>query len=143
MNITWDHANFVILVCILITILIFLKRHFQFKTNSKLCLEVTCGTHCILLDIIHLPMCPSHYEIQVPSAISDLQIKGHWYSPKLHISWPDFSIKNTTSDKTIHIKSAIPLNVFQARKLRRILSKPFFVYIYKLHHGIMIPIRSN
>ena len=140
---TWDKANF-ILLCVLITcIVIFLWKRYQFKTRSKICLEITCGKMCALLDIMQLPMCPSYYHINVPYSINELSVQGNWYSPKLHLSWPNFTIKNTLNDDIIHVKAAIDINVFSAYRLKKILAKPYFVYVYKLHHGVMIPIRQT
>lgn len=110
---------------------------------TKICVEITCGKICTLLDIIQLPMCPSYYEINVPYSISELEIKGPWYSPRLQIIWPNFTVKNIINDKMIHINSEIHLNIFQAIRLRNILAKPYFVYVYQQHYGVMIPIRQT
>ena len=85
-------------------------------------------------------MCPSYYNVNVPLSISDLEIKGHWYSPKLYVSWPGFSVINTLTDDVTIIKSELSINILTIRK---ILAKPFFVYLYKLHHGVLITIRQT
>lgn len=142
-NITWEHAYFALLATLITIVLIMLWKHYQFKCKSKICLEITCGHHCLLLDVIQLPMCPSYYDIQVPASISDIEVKGHWYAPKLHVSWPDFTIKNSQTNEEITIKSKLKITFWTAFKLKTILKKNFFVYLYKRHYGIMIPIRHQ
>ena len=142
-DLTWAQANFLLLCTILTIMAVYLWKHHQLNVKSKLCLEITCGKVCVLLDIIHLPMCPSYYDIHVPFSISDLDITGHWYSPKLHVSWPDFSVKNKLTEEVIHINSEIRITILAAFRLRKALGKPYFVYLYKMHHGVMIPIRQT
>ena len=140
---TWDKANCIILCVLFIFIAISFWKRCQMKRQSKLCLEVTGGKMCTLLDIIQLPMCPSYYHINVPYSINKVEVKGHWYAPKLHVSWPNFTIRNTSNDDIVHIKSSISISFWNAYKLKKILSKNYFVYVYKYHHGVMIPIRDT
>ena len=142
-NFTWEHAYFSLLVTLCVIMVIFLWKHYQLKCKSKLFLEITCGQKCVLLEVMQLPMCPTYYSIQIPTSISDLEIKGPWYSPKLHVSWPEFTITNSLTDQLTHVKSEIKISLLTAIKLRYILSKPFFVYLYKQHYGVMIPIRHS
>ena len=140
---TWDKANFIILCLLFACIAVYLWKRYQMKTKSKIILEITGGKMCTLLDIVQLPMCPSYYDINVPYSINGLEGKGHWYSPKLHVSWPNFTVKNTQTQDTIHNKSAISVNIVSAYRLKKKLTKPYFVFVYKQHHGIMIPIRQT
>lgn len=140
-DLTWDQANFILLSALSFVFIAILWKHYQFKIKSKLCLEITCGEKCVWLDNIQLPMCPTYYNINVPTSISDLEIKGPWYSPKLYVSWPDFTIKNTLTDEITNIKSEINISIWTAFQIRQVLGKTFFVYMYRLHHSIMFPIR--
>ena len=140
---TWDKANFILLCFLIVCIAINLWKRFQKKNQSKLCLEVTAGKMCTLLDILQLPMCPSYYDIHVPFSIGDLEVRGHWYAPKLHVSWPNFTAKNKHNDDIIHIKSTIGVSLYNAYKLKKILKKTYLVYVYKQHYGMMIPIRQT
>lgn len=142
-DITWDHVNFFMLITLFCLTVCIIWKLFQNKPASKLCLEVTCGSKCVILDIITLPMCPMHYDINVPVSITNFDITGHWYSPRLSVLWPGFSIKNVLTNQVIHIQSEIHVSILNAYKLKYIFAKPFFVYLYKFHNGIMIPIRSS
>ena len=103
-----------------------LYKHYQFKRKSKICLEITSEHSCILIDVIQLPMCPSFYEINIPTSISDLEVKGDWYSPKLHVKWPEFTIKDSKSSTIKTIKSELCITFWQAFKLKSILKDTFF-----------------
>ena len=142
-DLTWEQTNFILLCSLLTIIVVYLWKCYKLKHKSKLCLEITCGTKCSLIDIIQLPVCPSYYDINVPLSITDLEVKGHWYSPKLYVSWPGFSIRNTLTDDVTIINSELSIDIFTARTLRTTSAKPFFVYMYKLHHGVLIPIRQT
>ena len=142
-SITWEHAFFALLTTLIVIVLIMLWKHYQFKCKSKICLEITCGYQCVLIDVVQLPMCSSYYDILVPASISDIDVKGHWYAPKLQVFWPDFIIKSSLTNEEISIPSKLNISLWTAFKLRTVLKKKFFVYLYKRHYGIMIPIRHQ
>ena len=116
-NFTWEHAYFSLFVTLCVNMVIFLWKHYQFKCKLKLFLEITCGQKCVLLEVMQLPMCPTYYSIQIPTSISDLEIKGHWYSSKLHVCWPEFTITNSLTDQLTHVKSEIKISLLTAIKL--------------------------
>lgn len=142
LDISLDQANFVLLCAIVAFTLVIIFRYFRFKHVSKLCLEITAGEQCVLVDLVQLPMCPVHLKIQLPCDIHSLSVHGY-LQPKLLVSWPDFCIRNTVTNKTIDVSDTIPLLPFTAFKLRSILKCPYHVYIYKVHHGLMTPLRKH
>lgn len=142
-DLSWDHANFILLGVILLLMVVYLWKKCQNKTKSKICLEVTSGKHCVLIDIHSLPVCLSNYDINVPASISDLDIIYNCLTHMLTVSWPGFSIRNKLTDESIPISSEIPLSIPTAQKLKHILSKPFFVHIYSYQFGILTDIRCH
>lgn len=142
LDISLDHANFALLCTITCFILIVVYRYFRFKTTSKLCLEITCGRQCVLVDLVQLPMCPAHFKIHLPGDVNNLSVTG-CLRPKLHVSWPNFCVKSTLSNKTVDVPSQISVSLFTAFKLRSILHRPYHVYIYKVHKGLMTPLRKT
>lgn len=141
-DLSWDHANFILICVILLIIIVYTLTTCKNENRSKICLEVSSSTACVLVDIHCLPMCLTNYHIEVPTSISDLEIIDNCLKPKLIVAWPGFSIKNTITLQMVPINSEIPLTIFQAYKLKKILSKPFFVYLYTFHFGTMTPIRQ-
>lgn len=138
-DLTLDQANFILLCVIVCYILTVVYRYFRFKRVSKLCLEVTCGQQCVLVDLVQLPMCPTHFKVTFPEDVNNLEIQGY-FSPKLFVSWPGFAIKNVLTNKFVNVTNRVKLSPFTAAKLRSILKRPYHVYIYKVHHGIMVPL---
>ena len=136
-DISWDQANFMLLSILVLIAFVYLWRKFKYHRTSKLCLEIVSDNHCVFVDIHSLPMCPSNYQIQVPESITGLEVTTKCFIPTLHVSMPGCIIKNTITDESIHIPSEIKLNIWTSFKLKKILSKPFFTYLYTSHSGIL------
>lgn len=118
LDLKWEHANFVLLFFILLFIVVYiLKKFCKTQKRSTICLEISNGEKCVLLDIAQLSRCPSSYHINVPASISDFYIEGHCMSYKLTVSWPGFSIVDKQSEETTLVTSAIPVNMSIAKKL--------------------------
>ncbi|WAR04280.1 Y068-like protein [Mya arenaria] len=141
-DLSLDQANFILLCAILFFISVVIYRYFRFQHISKLCLEITCGRQCVLIDVVTLPMCPAHFNIHVPSDINSLHVEG-CFSPKLNVFWPDFEISDNLSKKSVVIPSKLKLNIFESFKIKQILKRPYHVYLYKVHHGFMMPITNE
>ena len=133
---TWDHAIFVILAVTLLLLLLLGLKYYKLTSTYSLCLELTDGKHSILLDLVLLPQCTDYFHIKVPEEITDLRVAESYFNSKLHSSWSGFGIRNTLTGATIEIDSVISISFWQARSI-----KHFFVYIYKRHHGLMIPLQ--
>lgn len=142
LQLDWEHANFIILCLLCLLIILYILKKCYNRNTSKLYVEICSGTNCVFLDIYNLPMCPTHYDVNVPSSISDLAIKKDCFSRTLIVSWPNFTIRNKLTEQIKEIPTEIPISFLQARKLQKILSKPFFVFLYESHNGIFIPIRQ-
>lgn len=135
-DVTFDHINLILLSIITILLLFQLWKKSTVKSKSKICLEITSGKECVLIDVHCLPRCMSDYHIETPDVIENLTVSyDYWILPKLFVSWPGFHIKNNSNEQIIQIQSEFNINPLTAIKLRHILRKPFFVYLYKKHYG--------
>ena len=63
-------------------------------------LEITNGAECVDVHVLKLPACPDFYIIQAPTSISQLAATGA-LKRHLNVTWPDFTITDKASDKSI------------------------------------------
>ena len=138
---TWDQAIFVILAVTSLSLLFLGLKYYKLTSTCSLCLELTDDKHSILLDLVLLPQCTDYCHIKVPEEITDLRVAESYFNSKLHSSWSGFGIRNTLTGATIEIDSVISIYFWQARSIKQIFRKQFFVYIYKRQHGLMIPLQ--
>ena len=87
-------------------------------------------------------MCPSQYIVKTPTDISMFEIVGPWYNPRLSVCWPEFSIINKITDKTLAVPTEIPVSIFTAYRISKILKHTFDVYLFKYHGNIVTPLDS-
>ena len=85
-------------------------------------LELTCGDTCVILPIKSLPLCPSHWCVQLPNNIDNIEVHGKLF-PKVYFTWSDFTLRNKNSENKIIIGKSIPLKWCAAAKLRKIKKK--------------------
>lgn len=112
LELTWEQANFIVLTVIVFILLILLYKYLKHRHRATLCLEVTAGKQCILLDVMLLPLCPFNLDIQTPDQISSLDVNDSCFFPTLFISWPNFTITNKINDTTFHVSDTITLSLF-------------------------------
>ena len=143
LEITWDHAIFVlVLVTLGIAILILFQRK-QRNTQHTLCLEVTNTQQCVLIDIAKLPLCPAHCNIESPTSITEVDIEGSYFAPILKIHWDGCKIINSLNEKEINVSHLHRIGFFSPRKLRSVISRPFFVYLHTRHNNLVSPIQCR
>ena len=141
-NITWDHAVFTLaFISFLMTIFLVIKSFKRTNMNTKLCLEITTGFNCVCIPIFSMPLCPTYWDVQYPNIIDNLTVVNY-FRPKLHISYPNFTVRNKNTSQFISVPEIIDLNIFQACTLRSILKQPFSAYIILLHQNIKCPINN-
>lgn len=136
-DLSWEHAIFLLGVINLVFIIFYNCKQTLCRNHSVIQLEVTNGEFCVLVPVITLPMCPSYCQIAVPSDISALQLTGPWYNKSLSLAWSKFSLTNLVNRKSLVIPTKLHITAIQYFKLRRILSKPFFVYLHVEHNGFL------
>jgi len=101
--------------------------------HTKVLLEISNGIRCITIPIVHLPLCPSDWDISSPQNISNLRITGTFFTT-FHAEWTAFSIVNTHTKQIIEIPLAVKVNPVKARLLRNMFKSPFTSYILVAHH---------
>ena len=92
---------------------------------------------CLIIPIMRLPLCPTHCFFQVPSSVTNLKIDGSFFSPILHICWPDFNVLSELPGQKIKVPGKIKLSCFSYFKIRKLLGKSFFVHFYISHNGLL------
>ena len=135
----WDQAIFIVNLIILTILFIILVKIYR-NLNSHvpmLCVEITTMNDCLIIPIMRLPLCPTHCFIQVPSSVTNLKIDGSYFSPILHICWPDFYVLSELSGQKIKVPGKIKLSCFSYFKIRKLLGKSFFVHFYISHNGLL------
>ena len=132
----WDHAIFVICTLLLIIALCMIIHYLTTRkeTATTVTLEITNGAECIDVRVLRLPSCPDFYIIQAPTSITRLAISG-LLRPCLTLYWPDFTITNKASNKSIMASQTLPISWYFAYKLRQILQTPFLAHITVKHHN--------
>ena len=133
----WQHAIFLLYFLILaISITVFLKiNRKQHSHVPWLCAEILSIDSCILLPVIRLPLCPSQCHIQVPVTISRLIVCGSWFAPSLKLDWPNLT--NRLTGHAIAVPKTFDISPLHAYKLKKVLSKPFFVHLHISHNGFL------
>ena len=90
-----------------------------------------------------LPICQASFKVHVPFDISNLMVHGTM-KPKLTVSWSNFAVQNLQTNKIVCVPHEIPVSIFKAFKLRKILQQPYHVFVYQTHNGYTItPLRQN
>lgn len=113
------------------------------RNNPTLCLEITNTKRSILVELIILPLCPSHCKTSAPKSISDVDITGHCLAPRLKIQWLNFTMVNKMSDKLIDLLACVSLTFRQAHLIKKIMKRPFFVFLHFKHHDLLIPLENT
>ena len=140
-QLSWEHALFFLISMNTILLFILILKVFKsYKNKHCLLLEVTNIQACVFVQIIKLPMCPSHASFKVPDSITDIRIIGPWYKPQMQVSWPSFTVQSPLNDMVFKIPDQISLGLYQARKLSNILKSPFFVHLYSAESGYLSPV---
>jgi hypothetical protein len=125
LDLTWEHANFIVLLTIVLSLVIILYKYLKNRHRAMLCLEIASGKNSVLLDVMHLPLCPSNLNIQTPNQIDDLQLKDSICSSTLMVSWPNFIIKNKMNETILQVENEIPVPIYKVRRLKHVLKKTF------------------
>lgn len=100
-------------------------------------MKVTNTQQCVLIDIATLPLCPSHCTIQSPTSIVDIDVGRSFCKPLLVAKWENLTISDNITQKVVLVPEVNRIKFLQARKLRFMIKRPFFVYLYLKHHGML------
>lgn len=138
-DLAWDHVIFILcllnFVCFLLNAYSIIRRNNLNKSMLKL--EITSGDLCVVLSVIRLPLCPVFCRIELPHDVSNLSVHGPWYARKLYLNWNNFSVTNTLTNHTLLVPEILKVSFLDGIKLKKILEKPFFVFIHVQHNGFL------
>ncbi|XP_013394663.1 uncharacterized protein LOC106162084 isoform X1 [Lingula anatina] len=123
-----DSMKFPILIMQIVITIIFLiflveqiKRNFFKSKRNTLALEISNNEQCISLPIRKLSLCPKYWVFQSHQSYFDiLKVEGT-YSPHLTIDWHCLQITNIITNEIVILERAIPLSMFTAFKLKKLL----------------------
>ena len=105
-------------------------------------LEITNGAECVDVHVLKLLACPDFYIIQAPTSISQLAVTGA-LKRHLNVTWPDFTIMDTASNKSILASQKLLILWYSAYKLHQILQTPFLAHITVKHHNCVYILEKN
>ena len=139
-NTKWDHIVFVVTLFSFTATILLLYTYFRIPPrNTRVCLEITTGLTCEIIEVLTLPLCPSYFNIMYPNFIGNI-INTGWLLPKLTGRWPNFRLINVSTDHTIDVPAKLSNTPFEAHRLRAILEESYYAHILILHHDIKGPI---
>jgi hypothetical protein len=76
-NLKWDHGIFVLVLIILILLIVLLHKRISCRNmHTTLCLQISDGFQCVMIPIMHLPLCLRYWEINYPNIIDNIKING-------------------------------------------------------------------
>jgi hypothetical protein len=142
-NLTWEHAIFSLCLIHFLFVLLILTCRKYSNNKTMLHLEITSGDSCIIMPVMHLPLCPTYCKIKAPSDICNFALHGPWYQKVLTFDWPNFIITDCRNNMPVLVPNNISLSLKQYFKIRSILKKPFFVYVHIQHKGFLMPINDR
>lgn len=140
--ISWEHAILFFTILNLVVLLYNIWRFNFWQRNSKLLLEITSASECVLVPLMKLPMCASTIQINMPIDVSNIQVNGLLFKT-LSLNFQDFEIVDRVNDRAIPVPDLAPLSFFQSRKLSRILARPFQTFVYVQHNGFLHRVKPN
>ena len=142
-EISWVHGVFILCMCIIFILIVFLCI-LLYKKRSRgtiLHLEVTSGCHCVMVPIMSLPLCPSYYKFSNPT-ITDISVTS-FPSCRLTADWQPFTVVDKQSGKSINVPNSVNIGMMANRKLKKILRQPFCVYLYISHDGVSTLLKQS
>ena len=142
-DLKWEHAMISLLALISVILIIFLYTFTRKRKTPTLCLEITNTRRSILINIIQLPLCPSHCTVTDPGTVSNVDVIENCMAPKLSIQWQTFSLSNDLSHKLIELPKQVPLSLKEAHMIKKIMKRPFFVFLYMKHYNLLIPLQNT
>ncbi len=127
-----------VLLLILMLCIVYQMYRKRYRHSSTVLLEITTGSQCVFVPIVNLTKCITHYQIQAPSSVSNLQLFGS-LRPQLYVDLQDMIICDISLNKDIPIQPAYQISLTTAWKLRKMLKQPFCAYIVVEHYGYLLP----
>jgi len=117
-----------LLLCSMFGIFLVVRKFGCRPLNSNsftLILEIGQQSTVIPVVAQSLPGCPNQYRFSASKFVERIAIIGR-VRPSLQVTWPTLRISNTHLNMVFYLKTSIPLNIFQAFRLRQILEGSFW-----------------
>lgn len=132
---TYSHSVTACLIIISVSVIVFLiyKVGQKMQHQTKVCLELTTGTDCVIVDVMSLSLCPKMWHVQAEKSLQQIKVSGT-LKGYLHITWNDLVFCNPSTKQEVKIPQCVPLNIVQAYKLRKILQQEYQAFLLFKHH---------
>ena len=145
-----DHTvMFVILSISLITLAVSLYKYVTRVTrHASINLEISNGTSCVLVPLQKIPFCPKFYHLCTNENFGKFKVQGT-LQPLFTWSKQSLKVTNMIDGSELAIPEQVPISIYKARKINRILhSDQVFAYIVAVHgmhafHLKMCPTECN
>lgn len=120
-----------IMCIIMVSIFKVIRRHHH---HTTLCIELSTGSSCVLVEIMSLPMCPKYWHFQASEFIENVCIKGY-VKPHVQINWESITITNTKTKQIIPMVKTVPVHPIKAFQVRKMLKEHCNVFLLFQHHN--------
>ena len=129
-----DTLLYIILVFSVFTLAITFYKYFtRASRHSFIGLELTNGKSCSVISLQKLPFCPKFFHVTTNHNFDNFKVTG-LTAPKFSWSKNSLFIMNLLDQSELSIPEQVPLSVFQAFKVKRILkSEQIFAYLVGIH----------
>ena len=143
-NIDWSFYWNIVSISLIFTsigfILYKLYRKYTSK-NSKLMLEISNGSTCVLVPIMDLNNCPNLWYLS-KKVKPTLDITG-CVVHKLSIDWDSLYLINVNG-LNVTMPAEVNVNIYQALKIRKMFNSSFFAHPIIMHNNMVyIPTMQN
>lgn len=130
------------ILCIIITVLIIPKCK-SYSHYTFLIVEITNGSKCVTIPVAKVPLCPSYWDIKLPSVIDYVEVQG-FFRPVVNFEWEKFEIQNKLTKKSIYVKKRIPISFYLSQKLKQVFKEaPYTMHIMVSHQNMFTIINDN
>lgn len=129
-----DNTVSYIIIGLVITVLIFMLYRYLTKISIRatIALEISNGTECVMVPLIHIPHCPKFYHCQAETGFSDMRVNG-WLKPVFSWNKGNLHITHLLDRSRPEVPEQIPVSIMTACKLRRLFRGTMYAYLMATH----------
>ena len=121
-------SSYLFLICVILLVILLFKKFRQCTANPNSCmliLEFGNRSNTLLIDCQSLPGSPNQYTFLASKFIDHVEVIGR-FKPVMHVSWDTLQIHNTHLNMIFEFNTTIPICLFQAHHLRKIIQDKFW-----------------
>ena len=100
--------------------------------HASVALEITDGHRCVVVPLVSIPFCPKFYHVKTEQNFSNFKVVGY-VRPSFMWQPGSLVISHLLDGTMLHIPVIVNMSWWDAIKLRKILSKPFYAYLICQH----------